>query len=209
MWARLSAFVIWAAVAAGAVHWGLQLWVRPAPVPAHAVLAVHEPAAGGDWTKALGAAPVPVVAASAATAPVAADARFKLLGVIAPANRSIGEGLALISIDGLPARAVAAGQRLDGDLRVLRVGHRQVELGQPGQAAQLVLELPALAPPAQGVPGAVALPVPALRAPADGLSGIRRTPLAVPQPMPVPPAAAMVVPSAGPRPPAASSPPGS
>jgi general secretion pathway protein C len=70
-------------------------------------------------------------------------------------------GVALIAVDGKPARAFPVGKRVDGDLVLQSVSLRSAELG-PGQgAASLRLELPALAAPATGTlppPGGGAAP---------------------------------------------------
>ena len=108
MSSRLLSLLIWAAVAAAAVYWGLRLWVRPLPVPAQAVVAVSQLPASGDLTRLLGAAPPQ----PAPNEPVAvADSRFRLLGVVAP-RAGQASGLALVSVDGKPARAVAVGREL-------------------------------------------------------------------------------------------------
>jgi general secretion pathway protein C len=56
MTARLLAFLVWAAVAATAVFWGLRLLVRsPAPPPQTVAAAAAQPR--GDLTRVLGGAP--------------------------------------------------------------------------------------------------------------------------------------------------------
>jgi general secretion pathway protein C len=142
MSSRLVAMLIWAAAAASAVFWGYRLFVKPAAVPSQAAVAVAgAPAAGGDLTRLFGA-PAPV-APPPTEAAVPADARFKLVGVVAPVagQRS---GLALISVDGKAARAVGIGGVVDGDLSVVSVSHRRVELGVRGGGGTVALELPAL-----------------------------------------------------------------
>jgi general secretion pathway protein C len=175
MSSRLVALAIWAAAAASAVFWGYRLFVKPAAVPPQATVAVAgAPAVGGDLTRLFGA-PAPV-APPPTEAAVPADARFKLVGVVAPVagQRS---GLALISVDGKAARAVGIGGVVDGDLAVVSVSHRRVELGVRGGGGTVALELPALpeatrgtldsastgvppmpAPPAAGLPPGVVVP---------------------------------------------------
>lgn len=151
MVARLSAFVIWALVAATAVFWGLRLTVRAPGVPPGAVAVGADTAAlRADLSRVLGSSPTATAAASPA-APAAAS-RFKLLGIMAPRpGTAPGEGgVALIAVDNKPARAFPVGTRVDGDLVLQAVSLRSAELG-PGQgAASLKLELPALAAPATG-----------------------------------------------------------
>jgi len=173
MTTRLLTLLIWAAVAASAVAWGLRLFVRPTPVPAQAALAGAAAPAAADLGRLLGqppAAPPPE-----APAPEAADARFRLLGVVAPRAGQAG-GLALISVDGKAAQAMAPGRELAPGLRLLRVSHRQVELGAAaGGPATVTLSLPALPEPARGRPGEAGLPaaMPGMAppAPVPGLPG--------------------------------------
>lgn len=167
MLARLSAFVIWALIAATAVFWGLRLSVRPAPTPAHS-LALGDGSAGrGDLTRLLGAPPVEAtIAATALEAP----SRFRLLGIMAPKRaRADGPshgGLALIAVDGKPARAYAVGSHLDTDLVLQSVSLRTASIGTAEGAKTVVLEIPPFAAPATGTlpqggsPGLAAPPAP-------------------------------------------------
>lgn len=162
MMMRLMTFAVWAAVAASALAWGLRLGARSQALPAQATVAAAALPAQGDLTRLFGAPAVEAVEA----APVpAADARFKLLGVVAP-RAGQHAGLALIAVDGKPPRALAVGERVDGDLKLLSVSHRRVELGSDGTAA-LALELPPVPEPSRGAPAAAtsAAPMPAVRAP--------------------------------------------
>lgn len=148
MVARLLTGAVWCAVAATAVGWGLALASRGMPVPAGAQLAQPAPAAAGDWSRLLGHAPVVPVAEAE---PVAADARYQLIGVVAPRAGQRG-GVALLAVDGKPPRAVALGREVEpGGLRVLSVQHREVGLGQGG-AVSVRLALAPLAEAARGQP---------------------------------------------------------
>lgn len=164
MSSRLVAMAVWAAVAASAVFWGYRLFVKPAAVPPQASVAVAgAPAVGGDLTRLFGA-PAPVEPPpSDAAAP--ADARFKLVGVVAPV-RGQRSGLALISVDGKAARAIGIGGVVDGDLSVVSVSHRRVELGVRGGGGTVALELPALPEAARGTPDSAAALTPPMPAPA-------------------------------------------
>ena len=148
--------LIWAAVAATAVVWGLKLGVQAAPVPAQAVTVLPTVAAGGDLGRVFGQAPAVAVVAEEA---VPTDSRFQLVGVVAPKG-SARTGLALISIEGKPARAQQVGRVLEPGLTLVSVGHRQVELGRQGAAA-LRLELPPLPEAQRGRPSDGAMAVPA------------------------------------------------
>ena len=181
---RIAAFVIWAAVAASMVFWAMRLWVKPIGVPAHATVVSMDSGLQGDLTRIFGQdAPPP----SAPAAPqVQADARYRLIGVVAPrAAAASAEGLALIATDGKPARAYRVGTAVDGELVLLAVHSRGASLGPRGQPAQVALELPPLQAASTGtLPGAAAgglMPRGALALP---------RPTQSPQALPAPPVSA-------------------
>lgn len=194
MLARGVALLVWAAVAALAAYWGSRLLARPSPVPPQARLATSSPPQG-DLTRLLGAAPVVAVPAAAA-APPPADARFKLLGVVAARGNARAGGVALIAVDGKPARAFKVGAAIDGDQVLQSVAPREVTIGPRGGVATVSLQLAALPaavpttlPPAlSGVPAPAAAPgrivFPGVNAPGAGLPG----PAASPQPRATTPA---------------------
>ena len=128
----------------------------------------------------------------AAIAPVAqADARFRLIGVVAPrAAAAAAEGLALIATDGKPAKAYRVGTAVDGEMVLLAVHARGASLGPRGQPAQVALELPALPPPATGtLPGAAGLPPlprPAMAPVPRALPPPQQQQIEPPLPLPVP-----------------------
>lgn len=153
MSARWWSLLVWALAAASAVFWGLKLWAQPQPVPAHASVVQASPELQGDLTRLLGADPVAVVA-SAAAAPVA-DARLTLVGVVSPrGNSHQREGLALISVDGKPARTYRVGAVVDGERVLQAVSLRSASLGPRDGAVQVSLSLPAPIEAARGFPGA-------------------------------------------------------
>jgi general secretion pathway protein C len=154
MSSRLTSLLIWAAVAASVVYWALQLSVRATPVPGGAQVANAAPPPAGNLARLLGAVPVQAVVQEAA---VPTDARFRLLGVVAPRPGGSG-GLALISIDGKPARAVSVGREVEPGLRLLTVNHRQAELGAARGTPGMVLALPPLAEANRGRPGEAPVP---------------------------------------------------
>ncbi len=152
MFARLSAFVIWSLVAATAVFWALRLSASPPAVPPYALAVGNAVAVRGDLSRLFGA---PQRASALAQATPEAPSRLKLGGVMAPrsgeAEPEAGHGLALIAVDGKPAKPYADGARLDNDHVQLSVGLRTASIGPAQGARSMLLELPALAPPATGV----------------------------------------------------------
>jgi general secretion pathway protein C len=168
MFARLSAFVIWSLVAMTAVFWVLRFAVRAPQAPSHAVAVDRSAPIRGDLARLFGA---PLVAGAEVKA--AAPSRYRLVGVMAPksqtAEGSGAYGLALIAVDGKPARAYAVGSRLDSDLVLQSVGLRTASLGSSQGSRRVLLELPALPVAATGVlpvpgsgPAPVVRPVPAV-----------------------------------------------
>ena len=179
---RVLAFVIWAAVAASAMFWALRLVASSPAAPPHTVAVAAAAAPRGDLARVLGAAPVRTVAGTAVVVESPLASRFRLLGVAAPRQGGDRNGLALIAVDGKPARGYAVGAAVDGELVLQSVHTRGAKLGARGAAAQVSLDLPALPPAATGSlpppstrPGAAAvMPAP------GGVLGTIAT--AVPQP---------------------------
>jgi general secretion pathway protein C len=151
MLARWWTLMTWALVAAAALFWGLRVFVRAPPVPPGTPVATIGPAARGDLTRLLGNDPPPPVVAAVAEAPP--DARFQLIGVVTPrATAAAREGLALIAVDGKPAKAYRVGAVIDGQTILKSVAARGAMLGPRDGAAQVTLSL---APPAAANTGAL------------------------------------------------------
>lgn len=158
MSARLSAFIIWAAVAASAVFWALRLGAGSPVAPAHTVPVSALVVQHADLTRLLGAEPAPAPDAP----PPEASSRFHLLGLVAPRGPR-APAVALISIDGKMPRAFRVGAAVDSNLVLQGVQGRSVDIGPAGQPAQIHLELPVLPPPSTGTlppPANMAQPVP-------------------------------------------------
>ena len=139
---RLAAFAMALLLAASVVFWVLRWPVQhtgpalPSPLADEEVLAVSAAAVG----RLLGAASS---SASVAATPVASS-RFALTGVVA---LGAGRGVALLSIDGKPARPYRAGSQLEPGLVLQSVAVRSATLGADASGpAQLTLELPKLKP---------------------------------------------------------------
>jgi general secretion pathway protein C len=187
--ARLSAFVIWAFAASGLVFWGYRLSVRPLAMPAHTRTVSESAGARGDMSRMLGTSLAP---ANVAAAPVAANSRFRLLGVLAPPPGSVEQhparGVALIAVDGKPARAYKVGARLDNELVLQSISRRSASIGPAQGAASVVLELPPPLAPATGT-----LPKPA----ADGGAAQPSAPVPL---RPMPPVQPQSLPQPQPQP---------
>ncbi|HEX7440228.1 MAG TPA: type II secretion system protein N [Caldimonas sp.] len=193
MSARLSAFAIWALIAATAVFWALRLVVHAPAAPAHAVAVGDALVGRGDLSRLLGAPAAPAEPL-AAQAPEAIS-RFRLLGIVASRSGRAGAhggGVALIAVDGKPARAYSVGSHLDADLVLQAVSLRTASIG-PAQGAQgLVLEIPRLPPattgtlPPIGAPMPVPLPAVAPPPPIGAPAALAQPPIIAPATPPPP-----------------------
>ncbi|HMM84461.1 hypothetical protein [Azohydromonas sp.] len=154
MFARLSAFVIWAAVAASAVYWALRLGVESPTAPAHTTLVDVAAAGRADWSRVLGGDEADPDAQGAGDVEPSADpglaSRLRLVGVVAPKAPSRTEGVALIAVDDAPAKAFRVGAVVEGQTVLQSVHAFGAELGPRGGGVEVRLQLPALPPPATG-----------------------------------------------------------
>lgn len=173
MLARWWSFAVWALVAGSALFWGLKLFVKAPQVPAQTAVADLGSGARGDLTRVFG--PDPVAAVQAAEPEPVADARFQLIGVVSPRGSGADtQGVALIAVDGKPARAYRVGHVVDGQTTLQSVRARGASLGPRGGAVQVALEL---APPAPAATGSLADPsVPAPTRPPTVPQGMPRSP---------------------------------
>ncbi len=174
MLARISAFVIWSLVAATAVFWLLRLTTSAPQAPAYASAVGKSTVVRGDLNRLFGAPPSLVAAAEVVPD---APSRYKLVGVMAPRSKDAqsvaGSGLALIAVDGKPPKAFTVGAPLDSGLVLQSVGLRTASIGPAQGARSMLLELPALVPPATGVlpssGGVMSQPVPVMPPTIGGL----------------------------------------
>ncbi|WP_322992628.1 type II secretion system protein N [Limnohabitans sp.] len=130
--------LVWFLAAGAAVVWTLKFPVQTVGMP---VTVAQAPAVqtgaqlSADVARSLGHR------TASPSAPLAADLRFQLLGVIAGGS---GSGSALISVGGLPPKAFKVGQTITEGVVLQRLQARRAELGtEPNGQAQWTLELPA------------------------------------------------------------------
>lgn len=182
---------MWAVVAASAAYWVLRLAVPSRPVPTGAAVAPAAAPPRGDLARLLGAdiAPAAEVVAETPT-----SGRFQLVGVVAPRRESaMHEGVALIAVDGKPAKAYRVGAVVEGDTVLQSVRTRGATLGPRGGVAKVSLDIPPPAPaatgtlPAAGAPGVPG--VPGLPAPPPPSVPVLQPQTAAPAPMAFPPGA--------------------
>lgn len=179
MWSRIASFAVWALAAAAAVFWGLRVFVQASPAPVAPVVAVAPPTAQADWARLFGADAVPAATVAAEPPP---DARFQLVGLVAPRGGG-SVGVALIGVDGKPARAYKPGSTIDGALVLQAIQAREVTLGPAGGAPLVRLQMPPLPVAATGtLPAAGANPGAGPQGLGPGITGPRPGAPAVPRP---------------------------
>lgn len=140
---------MWAAVAACLAYWGLRVGVAAPPLPVSVQPVSTAMVLRGDVMRLFAAPAAPD--APLPTEPALAS-RFKLVGVVAPqtGERSAGEGIALIAVDGKPPRPFRIGSKIDDTLVLQAVARRGATLGPAEGLAAVRLELPPLVAPATG-----------------------------------------------------------
>lgn len=145
---RLITLTVWALVGWTALTLALRLLPSALQAPAGAQALAPEAPPPASLSRLFGAPPPEGTTAVAAPP---ADSRFRLIGVVAPrqARLQTEQGVALLSIDGGPAKAYRVGQQVDGELRLLAVEAHAVGLGQGG-VIQIQLQLPPPSPAATG-----------------------------------------------------------
>lgn len=151
MVSRILALLVWAAVAASLAFWGLRWMARPAAVPpGTSSVALSGAVPRADVTRLLSP---PATAADEPSAPsqqAMLASRLQLVGVVAPRRQGDG-GIALLVVDGKPARAYRTGHAIDGDLVLQSVTQQGVQIGPAGGAAAVNLNLPLLPAAATGM----------------------------------------------------------
>ena len=137
---RVTTFLLAALAAASAAYWVLKgLAAVPAGPQSPPVYASVMPAQPQLVARLLGGGQTVLAAAQAETA----ASRFKLTGVVA--NRAKG-GVALISVEGKPAKPYRVGERVNDALVLQSVAPRSASLAANMDApASFTLDLPALA----------------------------------------------------------------
>ena len=164
MASRIAALLIWAAVAASLAYWGLRWLAPPVGVPASALPVTLESGVRGDIQRLL-TGPVRTAAGPQANPGAAAMLanRIKVLGVMAPAPGQ-SAGVALLSIDGQPPKAIRVGALVDADMVLQSLSQRSARIGPQDGSNFLSIDLPGLPAAATGT-----LPPP---------SGVTQTPTA-------------------------------
>ena len=119
MSSRLSALVIWAAVAASLAYWGLRWLAQPIAVPANALSVSMDSGSKGDFRRLLSGPAAASPQAIDAGAQSALAGRIQLQGAFASGDASGFSGVALLSVDGQPPRAVRVGQALGFNLETM------------------------------------------------------------------------------------------
>jgi general secretion pathway protein C len=128
--AKLAAVVLFAALCAIVASWALQLLAPRAPMaPSGAVAQAQPPVDLSSASQLFGGAPP-----SSGAAPVAAPpSNIQVAGVLAAGPR----GVALLAVDGKPARPYAVGESVADGMAVSSVSGDTVVLDRRGEAVRL------------------------------------------------------------------------
>jgi general secretion pathway protein C len=136
---RLAAFAVALLLGASGVYWVLR-WPSSHAMPALPAAQAHDELPLADAAALARLLGEVKVMQSAVVAPDAAS-RFRLTGIIASAQ---GQGVALLSIDGKPAKPYAVGAQMEPGWVLQSVQTRRIALAADAQApVALRLELPA------------------------------------------------------------------
>lgn len=190
---RVMAFLLWMLAALSAGYWLMKtIGLAETPVAAGTIVEQAPAANSADMLRVLGPATrADPGAVAVATLPRDAGAKMLLLGVVAGRRNS---GIALISLEGQPARPFRVGATIGDAYRLARVTTRTAVLAPAAQgAASITLELPDVATTDRALP---------LPAPVRPAFSIGQSPFPVPV-LPTPALSRPLSPApAGPLPPA-------
>ena len=151
MVSRILALLVWAAVAASLAFWGLRWMARPAAVPpGTSSVALSSNTPRGDVTRLLSPPANAEAEPNAPSQQAMLASRLQLVGVVAP-RRQGDSGIALLVVDGKPARAYRTGHVIEGELVLQSVTQQGVQIGPTGGAAAVNLNLPLLPAAATGM----------------------------------------------------------
>lgn len=174
MASRIAALLIWAAVAASLAYWGLRWLAPPVGVPHNAAPVTLETGVRGELQRLLTG---PIRTEGPQANPSAASAlasRIKVIGVMAPSPGQ-SAGVALLSVDGKPPKAIRVGGVVDGEMVLQDLSQRSARIGPQDGANFLTIDLPGLPPPATGTlpppSGVTQTPPPGQAAPQGGQMG--------------------------------------
>ena len=136
---RLAAFIVAMLLAGSVVFWVLQ-WPRPnqqRPLPIATTSTELAPMNPVDVARLLGQGDAPAETVAVADP----GSRYRLTGIIASPS---GQGVALLSVDGKPAKPYRVGSTIEDGLMLQSVERHSVALASDAKAAVRVrLELPA------------------------------------------------------------------
>lgn len=135
--ARWVAVAVWLLAGLVAGYWGLR-WVGYGPVQTLPVAAPQSTEVDAEAVaRALGVGLVPATALANGTATAPQGGRYTLKGVVAPAagGASSTSGVALIEVEGQPARPYRVGAAVDGRWVVQEVTARTATLSPASGAA--------------------------------------------------------------------------
>lgn len=151
MVSRLFSFITWALCALGLAYWGMAWMASPLPVPAHALSVGLSDMPKTDPQRLLSLSEQAAAPEESSVSPSAVSQRVQLVGLMAGTPNHAAAGIALLVVDGKPAKAYRVGQSIDAELVVLSISRQGVNIGVPGDPTGVTLAAQSLPPPNTGI----------------------------------------------------------
>lgn len=134
----------------GLAYWVMAWVASPLHVPSHTVLVGLSDMPKTDPQRLLSLAAQAVAPEESSVSQSAIAQRIQLMGVMAGTPNHADAGIALLVVDGKPAKAYRVGQSIDGELLVLSISRQGVNIGSSSDAVGVTLPTQSLPPPATG-----------------------------------------------------------
>lgn len=150
MVSRIFSFITWALCAMGIAYWGMTWLASPLPVPAHAVLAGLSGMPASDPRRLLSLSEQALAREEPTVSQSAISQRVQLIGLMAGTPQHPHAGIALLTVDGKPAKAYRVGQAIGSEWVVLSIAKQGVSIGMPGDTEGVTLAAQSLPAPNTG-----------------------------------------------------------
>jgi len=151
MVSRLFSFITWALCAMGVAYWGMAWFASPLHAPPHTVSVGLSDMPKTDPQRLLSLSAQAAAPEESSVSQSAVSQRVQLVGLMAGTPNHTDAGIALLVVDGKPAKAFRVGQSIDGELTILSISRQGVTIGLPGDQTGVTLDAQSLPPPNTGV----------------------------------------------------------
>lgn len=168
----------------GVAYWGMAWLASPLPVPANTVSASLSDMPKTNPQRLLSLSAQTAAPEQAAVSESAVSQRVQLVGLMAGTPQHAGAGIALLVVDGKPAKTYRVGQAIDSELVVLSISRQGVNIGMQGATEGVTLAAQSLPPPNTGILPSVGTSADATPASFSDMPSGRSRPFARPEGMP-------------------------